>query len=251
MIFRQTIQYFASSAAIAVRVLQRERIIEVGMMDWQDGDTWETDQPIYHSLVENHKIGRITTDDEYIYFVSGGTAMPGEHMAAMALAKQEADAEQVARDYADAQASFPQLAIFMRDRKGGVHAVNKAFLNYTKRPCFPERRGVQPKPGEVYEILSLTDNPTHTVWFCKLGRKVSDFPTVEVSVGYFGYVGYTFLQDYDTSYEHGNVSPLWDAALKDTELEVGQKYRAILLNHPNLQNFRGTYAYMLQQIEEV
>lgn len=63
--------------------------------------------------------------------------------------------------------------IFEASRNGGV------MIRYQGKVAFPDKRGVQPNVGDEYEVLSASPNPTGTVYFLSLGKKV-EYPIIRV-----------------------------------------------------------------------
>lgn len=71
--------------------------------------------------------------------------------------------------FGDLMPSPPQ-ATFYHAQKGGVFC--RWLGDRGEKVAFPERNGPQPQDGEEWEVLGESMNPSQTVYFLKLGKKI-------------------------------------------------------------------------------
>lgn len=121
---------------------------------------------------------------------------------------------------------MPALAIPDKQNTG----VQLLFPGRKTRIAFPARNGVQPQPGEVYEVVGVSDNAKHTVWFCALGRKIETTKT-RIQLRFQGYIGEWFEDLHPLSprpFRENPVKVLYPVGLQHQH-EVGAEFDAVRL----------------------
>ena len=127
-------------------------------------------------------------------------------------------------------ALLPLLAVAMPDKNGGVQL---RFAQKT-RIAFASRAGIQPNPGDVYEVVHVSDNAKHSVWFCQLGRKFECTSTRVKARLWLGDIWFAnmnhpaFSRPFDNSCSVDVVNPVGgDFNLNDVNLD--DEFDALLL----------------------